>query len=322
MKKLNILITGGTGLLGKQVVKRLLKNDNELYLLSRHPINDPLYNYSSIHIVNGSLESIPEWEHNLRGIDIVIHMAAPVVFWGEWSMYQKLVVDATQSLLDYSEQNNVKRFIYISSESVLQDKKDLMNIDETEPYPKEPNSFYGKSKMLAEKNILSTSSSMTRVILRPTFIWGNNVAGLNLMADKIKNGQFMWINEGKPLMEMVHVENVAYAIELATLKGDDKDIFFVTDDSPKTAKEFLTDMMNAKRISIPKKSMPKSIAQPLASLVETVWKFLRIKKAPPLTRFDLSFIALSRKYNIQSIKTKLGYEPVITYEEGLKQIVS
>ncbi|HEX9667451.1 MAG TPA: NAD-dependent epimerase/dehydratase family protein, partial [Thermodesulfobacteriota bacterium] len=54
-----------------------------------------------------------------------------------------------------SKRTAPKRFIYISSESVLVDRKPLEGIDESCPYPEEPNSYYGKSKKLAEQEIIN-----------------------------------------------------------------------------------------------------------------------------------------------------------------------
>lgn len=84
-------------------------------------------NTDNIKYVYGNLENIYKWEKILEEVEIVIHLAAPVVFWGEWDMYERLVVKATKDLIFYANKNKVKRFIYISSESVLQDKEDLLN---------------------------------------------------------------------------------------------------------------------------------------------------------------------------------------------------
>ncbi|MBY9079356.1 NAD-dependent epimerase/dehydratase family protein [Paenibacillus sp. CGMCC 1.18879] len=317
---MKIFITGGTGFLGKSVVKRLLADNKELHMLVRSPEKAEHINNSNVNLIKGTLENIHEWQHKLAGMDVVIHMAAPVVFWGKWSMYQKLVIDATVDLLKYTEMNKVKKFIYISSESVLQDKKDLLNIDESCPYPKEPNSYYGKSKMIAEKKILESPSKVERIILRPTFIWGNEVAAIQAMISKVKQGTFSWIDHGNTIIEMVHVDNVAEAIALAVHKGKDKDVLFVTDDNPKKAKEFFTDMLSTQGIAIPDKSLPRFIARPVASVTEFMWRVLKLKNDPPITRFDLAFVSMPRSYRIDQIKNKLGYKPVVSYQEGLERM--
>ncbi|MGZ3827166.1 MAG: hypothetical protein ACXVCR_19605, partial [Bdellovibrio sp.] len=46
--------------------------------------------------------------------------------------------------------------------------------------------------------------------------------------------------------------------------------------------------------------------------VEIIWKSLRIKSPPPLTRFDLAFVSQPRKYNIDLLKADMGYKSVMT----------
>lgn len=314
---MKIFLTGGTGFLGKRVVKRFLQEGHELTMLVR---NKSSVNDERIELVQGDLESIGNWQHHLQGMDVVVHMAAPVVFWGEWSMYERLVVQATKALHEASEKSEVSKFIYISSESVLQEKADLLHINERHPYPKEPNSYYGKSKMLAEQYLLARKTKMETVILRPTFIWGTGVMGLQSMIKKIKTGGFSWINKGEFMVEMVHVENVAEAIYLSCLKGRDKDVFFVTDDAPKKAKAFFTDLLATQHVTVPNKSLPKQVAVPAAALVEMIWRAFKFKKEPPLTRFDLAFIAMNRTYDITAIKSRLGYKPIVSYEKGLEKM--
>ncbi len=316
---MKIFLTGGTGFLGKSVTKRLLADNNELYILARNPKKVKIKD-SNVKVINGSLENINEWQNNLAGMDVVVHMAAPVVFWEEWEMYQKSIVDATAEIFKSSEQNGVKKFVYISSESVLQDKSDLIGIDESTPYPDEPNSYYGKAKMLAEKEILEINSDVERIILRPTFIWGKGAPQLQRIVDKVKNGQFMWIDKGNIMVEMVHVDNVAEAIALSCYKGKDKDIFYVTDDDPKFARVFFSDLLETQGTTISDKSISESIARPLAALVEFIWKTFKIKSYPPLDRFDLSFVAMARSYKIDKIKKELGYKPVMSYQKGLEEM--
>ncbi len=319
---MKIFITGGSGFLGSKLIVRLVKEKHSVLALSRNAKSSENLKSIGAEIVEGNFQNISEWEKSLNGIDTVIHCAAPIEVWGDWKNFYEDIVLNTKNLLVASDKQKVKRFIYISSESVLQDKLPLLDIDETFPYPEEPNSFYGKSKMLAEKEILNFSGSIESIILRPTFIWGKGVKALDTMVDKIKSGQFIWIGNGECLIEMVHVENVVEAISLSITKGKNKEIYNVTDDNAMTAKKFISALVSTRNISIPEKSMPGSLASLAAVVVEGVWKLFGIKSAPPLSRFELSFIAMPRRYNIKKIKSELGYKPIISLEQGLKEMAT
>lgn len=318
---MNIFVTGGSGFLGKRLIQRLIGDNNNVTALARSDSSKRILEQLGAKIVKGSLENISEWEEHLQGHDIVIHCAAPVEFWGPWQKFYQEITLATKNLLISSSKMNVKRFIYISSESVLQDVAPLIDIDEQFPYPAETNSYYGKAKKLAELEILNLPTQMKCLILRPTYIWGSGDKTPQTLEAKIKSGQFTWIDNGQCIIETVHVDNLVEAISLACVKGDDKEIYFVTDDAPTTVKDYFSKLLKIKGIVPPKKNLPSFIANSVAMLIESIWKFLNIKSAPPLSRFELSFVAMPRKYNISKIKRALGYKPIVTREIGLEQMM-
>lgn len=308
--------------MGKEVVKRLQREAFDLYGLARSENSKVKLLAVGVKPVLGSMENVSEWKQELMAMDVIIHCAAPVEFWGAWQKYQKGIIDATANLYQAGEELNVGQFIYISSESVLQSKGDLIDIDETTAYPVEPNSYYGKSKMMAEQFILGQKGQMKSIILRPTFIWGKGVKALSTILGKIKSNDFMWIDHGKSWFEMVHVKNVAEAICLAVLNGESKDkaIYYVTDDNPQTTSSFLTKLIKTQGVTPLKKSIPKGLANALAPVVEWVWNTFKLKSDPMITRFDMAFVVMGRKYNITKIKSELGYKPVVSESNGLAEM--
>ena len=130
----------------------------------------------------------------------------------------------------------------------------------------------------------------------------------------------MWIDNGKSLFEMVHVKNVAEAVYLAIQHGKNKGIYFVTDDNPQPVRTFLTRLIETQGIQPPQKSIPKWLAITLATIIEKIWKTFGLKSTPMITRFDVAFVAMGRKYNISKIKTELKYTPIISQQEGMQEI--
>lgn len=315
---MKVFVTGATGFLGQRLVKRLLADGHSVRVLLRKP--GASFEPAGCEITAGTFSNIDEWKRDLAAADAVVHCAAPVEFWGVWADFERDIVRATSNLLSACREMGVKRFIYISSESVLQDKKPLLDIHESEPYPETPNSFYGRAKKEAEQAILSAPAGVTRIILRPTFIWGRGVKALETMAAKVRSGDFMWIDQGASVMEMVHVDNVVEAIVCSLSRGADCGIYYVTDDSPATVREFLSDLLTAGGAVPPAKNMPGSVARAAAAVVEGIWKLFGIRKAPPLSRFELAFVSQPRRYNIAAARSALGYKPVRSRAEGLAEI--
>jgi 2-alkyl-3-oxoalkanoate reductase len=320
---MNIFVTGGTGFLGNRLIKRLIKENHTVSALARSSDGTQQLKAMGVqHTPKGDLGTLETWKHELKNSDYVIHCAAPVEFWGPWKKFYTEITLATQNLAEAASQQGVKRFIYISSESVLQNKTPLVNINETHPYTIEPNSFYGKSKQLAEKELLKLKTDMKIIILRPPHIWGKGDRVPDMLESKIKTRKFIWVDQGNCKIETVHVENVVEAITLALTHGADKGIYFVTDDEPITVKKHFTTLLSHRNIKIPNKSIPGFIARPLSTSIEAIWKCLKIKSAPPISRFDLSFVALPRVFDLTKIKTDLGYKPIVNRSQGLREFTS
>lgn len=317
---MKVFITGASGFLGQVVLKRLISEKHDVVALSRSVSSDAIIIAAGAKPIRGSLDNLASLQTDLESTDAVIHCAAPVEFWGTWEKYEKGIISATKQLADLSAKCGVKRFVHISSESVLQDKDSLLDIDENYNYPKEPNSYYGKAKKITEEFLINSNYKMEIVIIRPSFIWGSGSNAFKEIASKVQSGHFVWIDQGEANFEAVHVENIAEAIILSLTKGKNKEIYFVTDDESATVKEFFSKVFESLKLPHPSKSIPTFIARPLAFVVENVWKWMHIPSTPPLTRFELSFVNMSRSYNITKAKEELGYKPVITREKAFSTL--
>lgn len=317
---MNIFITGGSGFLGQRLIRRLRQEDHVVTALSRSPASDKLLQQLGARTVSGSLDTITNWASALAHQDVVIHAASPIEVWGEWEAFERDITRASADVYRACVRAKVRRFIYISSESVVQDKSPLLDIDESFPYPVEPNSYYGKAKMQVEQALLASDAPVERIILRPTFIWGQGGPQLDKVVDKVRAKQFMWVDHGDVSMEMVHVDNVVEAVRLALTKGRPQQVYWVTDDRPMPAGEFLGALIKARGVPVPEASLPSGLVRPLASLVEGLWRLLGLRSVPPLSRFQLDFIALPRRYNLAKIKRDMGYRPVRSFEQGIMEM--
>ena len=316
---MKIFLTGATGFLGRRLLNRLLGDGHQVTCLVRSADAADGIAALGCRVVEGSLENAGAWIKWLRGHEVVIHAAAPVEVWAPWTRFEKQIVEATEAIFRSASREQVRRFIYISSESVLQNSRSLLDIDETFPYPV-PDSNYGKAKQLAEKRLLAGVSETECLILRPTFIWGKGMPVLNELVDTIDTGRFTWVGNGTTVIEWVHVENVVNAIVCALERGDDKGVYFITDENPKPVREIFNQLFATRRITPSRKNTSSFLVKISANLIESWWKLLRLKSRPPITHFEWSFVALPRRYNIQKAKTDLGYHPVISEKMGLAEM--
>ncbi|MEV4199314.1 hypothetical protein [Micromonospora globbae] len=58
----------------------------------------------------------------------------------------------------------------------------------------------------------------------------------------------------------------------------------------------------------------------MAAALEGAWRALRLPGRPPLTRFEVEFLSLPRRYRTTLAATELGYQPQVTYSEGVDRL--
>lgn len=158
-----ILITGTNGYLGINIKKWLQEN-------------------SDYHVDTISLRDNLWKRKDMSKYDTVIHLAAIVHKKENKSMedlYYKVNKDLTVNLAKLSKDAGVKQFIFMSTLAVYGEegsiKRKVIITKDTEPNPK---SFYGKSKLEAERELQNISDDKFPVaILRPPMIYGHNCPG-------------------------------------------------------------------------------------------------------------------------------------------------
>jgi nucleoside-diphosphate-sugar epimerase len=310
---MKLFLTGGSGFLGTRLLEKLTSATDapQIRALVRSEKAKQNIAHLPVQFVDGALDNIADWEHHLDGVDAVVHAAAPIEFWGPWEYFDQHIARATEQLLHAAARRGVKRFVYISSESVLQAADPLLDVAEDHPYPAEPNSYYGKAKMLAEQAIRAFETDMTCIILRPTYIYEPGVQTIKDLAQRVRDSKFVWVDHGQTVIESVHVQNVVHAITLALTQGEHKGIYWVTDGRPRPAKEFLTPLLELEGVRPREKSMPSTLVNAAASLIEGVWRLGKFRSHPPVTRFEVSFLAMPRRYDLSKSRRELGYQPQI-----------
>lgn len=177
---MKILITGGAGYIGTELVHSLTKKgsfDITIYdNLSRSNYNlflEGKFGSDQIRFIHGDILDSRKLKKVLNEIDIVIHLAAKVTTpYSDQDLHQYEQVNhwGTSELVYHVENSaNVRQFIYLSSASVYGLEENKIADEETEPMP---NSHYGLTKLRAEKEVKLLSKSIETNILRVSNVFG------------------------------------------------------------------------------------------------------------------------------------------------------
>lgn len=167
---MKVLVTGGCGYKGHVLIPKLLARGYEVIALDVQWFGNFLKPDPKLKVVKGDvrdIDSIP-----LDGIDAIIHLSSiandpcgdldPKLTWEVSAL-------ATMQLADKAARKGIKRFIYASSGSVygIKDEPQV-----TEDLELKPISEYNKTKMVAERVLLSYQDNMSVQIIRPATVCG------------------------------------------------------------------------------------------------------------------------------------------------------
>lgn len=167
---MNILVTGACGYKGNVLVPKLLDAGHSVIAFDIMWFGNDLQAHSKLKVVQGDVRNINEIP--LEGVDAIIHLSSvandpagdldPKLTW-------EISALATMQLIDRAARLGIRHFIYASSGSVygLKDEAQV-----TEDLPLVPLSEYNKTKMVAERVVLSYSNQMTVQIIRPATVCG------------------------------------------------------------------------------------------------------------------------------------------------------
>ncbi len=197
---MKVLITGGAGYLGSELVIKL----NQCPEVSEIIVYDNLWknNYNlflhskikkgKVKFVKGELLDSRKLEKVLQGVDVVYHLAARVaarLVNASHHLYEQINNWGTAELVYAIEKSNVKKFIYASSIAVYGDSTEQMDIN-TIPNPK---TYYGSSKLRGEEHVNRLMSKIDTYTLRIGNVYGY---GTSMRFDTVVN-KFMFDAEFK-----------------------------------------------------------------------------------------------------------------------------
>ena len=174
-----VLVTGGSGFVGANLVTTLLDRGYPVRSFDRAP--SPLPAQPGLEVLQGDICDRDIVAGAVAGIDTVFHTAALIELMGGASVTDEyrqrsfaVNVEGTKNLVHAAQAAGVKRFVYTSSNSVVMGGKRIAGGDETLPYTSRFNDLYTETKVVAERFVLSQNGidGLLTCAIRPSGIWG------------------------------------------------------------------------------------------------------------------------------------------------------
>ena len=323
-------VTGATGFVGGKLAERLAEEGFSLRCLVRETSDATLLRSLGAELVRGDLGDQASLRELPAGCDCVFHVAAKVSDWGGREDFFRQNVEATRTLLEASIASGVKRFVHMSSSTVTWNssffaQSDLVDIDETHPYPPSYDDYYNETKALSEKLVMEYNGKggLETVAVRPSQVWGaGDTVILPRVAEASLKGILVNMGFNEKMVSPCHVLNLAHATMLcASSPRAPGNIYFVNDGESMDKNRFVADQLAAAGIEWkPRITVPYALGYLVAFVLEKIYAMKGSETPPVLTRFAVSALSKSRTYSAGKAARELGYEPVCGYERGIEEL--
>lgn len=317
---MHIFITGGSGFVGGHLIEALAAQGHKVSALSRSDASAALVRAYGAEPVPGDLACPPA--DAMRGADAIIHCAARAEEWGTRAQFFAANVEGTERVLAAARAAAVRRFIHIGTEAAFFDGHDLIDIDETQPYPRRQRYLYSETKAEAERRVLAANGpDLTTLSIRPRLVWGpRDTSVLPAILRMARAGSFAWLDDGRASTSTTHVHNLVHAVTLALNQGRPGSAYFVADDGQRTLREFLSALAATQGVTLPARSIPGWVARPLSAAVEGTYRLFGLPGTPPMTRFAIAMMSRTVTVRTDRARAELGYAPPRTVADGLRAL--
>ena len=331
-----VFITGASGFIGGKIGERLLSEGRKVRVLARRPL--PGLEKLGAEVVPGDLGDHAALRRGCDGVGTVFHVAARVGVWGPASDFFKINVEGTRSVIAACREAGVPRLINTSSPSVVYTGGNLRGVNESAPLCTRAPSAYPTSKAAAERLVSEANGkSLATISLRPHLVWGpgdkNLIPRILAMA---RRGRLKIIGDGRNKVDLTHITNVVDAHLLAERvcraaartntgpvaagNGTGK-AYFITNGEPVVLWDWINGLLRGVGIPAVDKRVSLKAASFAGGALEILWRGLRFKGEPPMTRFVAHEMATDHWFDFSAARHDLGYHPRVSMAEGTAALI-
>ncbi len=318
---MKVLLTGGTGFLGKNVARRLAQAGHELRVLARASSNlDGLP--SGVELARGDVTDADSLKRAADGCGAVFHMAALVKTWvPERERFEQINVGGFRNALAAAKSAGA-RLVYTSSFIAI-GPAGPEPADETRIHPGGYRNDYERTKALADAAAREAAAKGDEIVmLYPGVVYGpGDVTDGNLVVQMVRDhlrGKLPGIvGPGDRLWSYSYVEDVADGHAAALERGRRGERYFLAGDNV-AMNDFFQVLERIADVPAPRRHLPYSAASALGFCL---WTWAELTGYPPqFTHREVGVFRQHWAYSSRKAEAELGYRPR-PLAEGLRATV-
>ena len=317
---MEILITGGNGLLGRHLVPALIARGDEVRVLALADEDTSWLTQLGVAVYRGDICREQSLTSPTRGVDAVLHLAGMMGVWCPLKQYHAVNVTGTENVCRAALTAGAKRVVHVSSWTVygmalgMPAREDFLMRPFGEPY--------AITKAAADNAVqrMIVDDGLPAVIIRPgTFFGPGDRLHFGRMADRLQAGRAIIVGAGDNALPFVYVTDVVEGL----LRALDRDVavgqaYNVTNDRPLTQRQVLdaiADEIGARR---PRLHVPYRALYAAGYVAERLARIARTRRQPPLTRLGVKLFGTDNRQAIDKARLELGYRPAVPLHDGIR----
>jgi nucleoside-diphosphate-sugar epimerase len=302
-----VAVTGGTGFIGRELVRRHLAQGDSVRVLTRRPRSG-----EGVEWIAGDLAAqAPDLRPFVDGVDILYHCAGEV---RDPARMQALHVDGTQRLID-AARGRIGRWVQLSSVGAYGLRR---SGEVTEETPTAPSGPYETTKTEADARVVeaATAGAFRCTILRPSNVIGAAMTNRSVfqLIGAIARGLFVFIGPPGAQTNYVHVGNVAQAAMACGRRSSEIAETFIVSDGC-TFEHFVERVASGLGRPAPRRRVPEWLARQAANGLGWLKGF-------PLTPQRVDALTGRAVYSDAKLRRMLGYFPEVTIDAAIDELVS
>ncbi|MBB4009804.1 NAD-dependent epimerase/dehydratase family protein [Allorhizobium taibaishanense] len=314
------LVTGATGFLGGELVRRLHAEDCNVIATGRDHTKLsalPLADKNKLALDLSTMEP-GDLRQQFNGVTHIIHCAALSSPWGRRTCFERANVVVTNNVIALAKMLQVQHLVHISTPAVYFRFEDQFNIAEDMALPK-PVNDYARTKAVADGHVLA--SGLPYTIIRPRGIYG---AGDNALLPRLlraaKTGALPRFRRGRAVTDVTHVSDVVEAI-LSVMRQPAQAIGRIFNISGGEALPIsqIVDQAAAASGIVPRwRDLPVMPVLVAVRAGELAARLHPARPEPSVTAYGLGIFAFSQTLDLSNARHHLNWRPKVSFPEGLK----
>jgi dihydroflavonol-4-reductase len=313
-----VLVTGGTGFIGRHLCRRFLAEGCRVRVLCRAAAPNDLA--GAVEVAPGDVTRPASLSAAFAGAETVFHLASSL---GATPCgpqeFSAVNAEGTRHVLEAARAAGTRRVVHCSSVGVL---GGIQGPPAAEDAPLNPQDDYERTKAQGERIAREQAArGLPVVVVRPGWAYGPGDRRTFKLIRAIARRRFFFVGDGATREHPVFIDDLVAGMALCrTAPLSPGEVITIAGDEIVTIEDLCGRIARALGVPLSRLHVPSEPLRTGAGLLEGLFKVFG--KEAPLTRAKVDFFLKHRAYDTSKARRLLGFAPRVRLDEGLPRTIA